>query len=252
MRRCAQAFIARHQLERVMAAPVVETHGLGKTFGQHHVLRDIDFRLLPGRGVFIIGANGAGKSTLLKIFAGLWTPTSGQALVFGRDSRALTPRYRRRIGLLSHQSFLYPNLTARENLEFYAALYSLTDSRALAAQWLDRVGLTRSADRRVREFSRGMEQRLATARAMLAEPALLLLDEPFASLDGEGEAIVAGLIRHAMTLGASVVASAHSAAEIEGVDFEMFEITRATLAPLRTSEKSESRGIARLRSLLGR
>ena len=235
-----------------MAAPVVDTHGLGKTFGQHHVLRDIDFRLLPGRGTFIVGANGAGKSTLLKIIAGLSTPTSGRALVFGRDSRELTARYRRRIGLVSHQSFLYPNLTARENLEFYGALYALRDPRALATRWLEQVGLARHADNRVREFSRGMEQRLATARAMLAEPALLLLDEPFASLDGEGEAIVAGLIRHAMTLGAAVVASAHSAVEIEGVDFEMLEISRATLTPLRMKEKPEGRGIARLRSLLGR
>ena len=235
-----------------MAAPVVETHGLGKTFGQHHVLRDIEFRLMAGRGTFIIGANGAGKSTLLKIIAGLATPTSGQALVFGQDSRQLTARYRRRIGLVSHQSFLYPNLTARENLEFYAALYALSDPHTLAARWLDQVGLARYADNRVREFSRGMEQRLTTARAMLAEPALLLLDEPFASLDGEGEAIVAGLIRQAMTMGAAVVASAHSAAEIEGVDFEMLEISRATLAPLRIREKAEGRGIARLRSLLGR
>ena len=235
-----------------MAAPVVETHGLGKAFGQHHVLRDIDFRLLPGRGVFVIGANGAGKSTLLRIMAGLAAPTAGDALIFGRDSRSLTPRYRRRVGLVAHQSFLYPNLTARENLEFYGALYASRDVSSLAAQWLERVGLARYADHRVREFSRGMEQRLTTARALIAEPALLLLDEPFASLDSDGVAIVAALIRDAVMRGASVIASAHSATEIEGVEFEMFQIARATLTPLSIKEKSGARGVGRLRSLLGR
>jgi heme exporter protein A len=235
-----------------MAAPVVETHGLGKTFGQHHVLRGVDLRLLPGRGVFIIGANGAGKSTLLRIVAGISTPTSGRALVFGRDSRELTARYRRRIGMLAHQSFLYPNLTARENLEFYGKLYQLTDPQTLAAHWLDRVGLTRFAEHRVREFSRGMEQRLATARALQSEPSLLLLDEPFASLDVDGAAIVAGLVREAIARGAAVIASAHAVPEIEGVEFEVFEIVRARLAPPTSREKPDGRTIGRLRSLLGR
>ncbi|HWN56749.1 MAG TPA: ATP-binding cassette domain-containing protein, partial [Methylomirabilota bacterium] len=103
-----------------MSASIVETHALAKTYRLAPVLRDVNLRVLPGRGAFVIGGNGAGKSTLLRILAGLEAPSDGRALVFGQDTRRLGARYRRRIGMMGHQSFLYPNLTARENLEFYA------------------------------------------------------------------------------------------------------------------------------------
>jgi heme exporter protein A len=235
-----------------MAAPVIETHGLSKIYGRtpvmrEPVLREIDLRLLPGYGASIIGGNGAGKSTLISILAGLCLPTSGVALVFGQDTRRLEARYRKRIGMMAHQSMLYPNLSARENLEFYAALYSLPDPGAAAAGWLERVGLETVADVRVRAFSRGMEQRLAAARAMLAEPALLLLDEPFAALDAGGAALVATLIRAAVARGASVIVTAHAVPEIEGVSFDLFELSAGRLLPV----KEETRR-GRLRSLLGR
>ncbi|MGH7923108.1 MAG: heme ABC exporter ATP-binding protein CcmA [Candidatus Binatus sp.] len=232
-----------------MAAPVVETHRLAKTYGLAPVLRDVDLRLLPGAGAFIVGGNGAGKSTLLRILAGLEAPSGGHALVFGQDTRRLAARYRRQIGMMAHQSFLYPNLTARENLEFYAELFSLADPRAAAAQWLGQVGLADVAETRVRTFSRGMEQRLSAARAMLAEPALLLLDEPFASLDHDGAEIVAALIRGAVERGASVIATAHAVPEIEGVEFVTYEISRGLLAP-HVHKEEVRRG--RIRSLLGR
>jgi heme exporter protein A len=236
-----------------MAAPVVETHALGKTFGQHHVLRDVELRLLPGRAIFVVGANGSGKSTLLRILAGLSAPTSGNALIFGFDSRRLSARYRRRIGMLAHQSYLYPNLTARENLEFYAELYAVPAPRETAARWLERVGLERFAERRVRALSRGVEQRLAAARAMLAEPGLLLLDEPFASLDSEAVQTIMSLIRDAVARGASIVASAHVVPEVDDLEFEVFDLARATLTRRPpTSIGSEAGRIARLRSLLGR
>jgi heme ABC exporter ATP-binding subunit CcmA len=232
-----------------MAAPVVETHALGKSFGLNPVLREIDFRLLPGRGALILGANGAGKSTLLAILAGLEAPTEGRALVFGVDTRRMSPRYRRRIGMLSHQSFLYPNLTARENLEFYAELYGVTDPRGAAGAWLEHVGLQKFADERVRGYSRGMEQRLAAARALIAEPALLLLDEPFASLDSDGVALMARLIGATLQRGGSLVASAHGVPEIPGAELELYLIERGKMAPFQ--EKEEVRR-GRLRSLLGR
>ncbi|HYK63501.1 MAG TPA: ABC transporter ATP-binding protein, partial [Patescibacteria group bacterium] len=181
-----------------MSAPVVELHSLAKNYGLAIVLSEVELRLLPGAGAFIVGGNGAGKSTLVRIIAGLETPSVGSALVFGQDTRRLAARYRRQIGLMAHQSFLYPNLTARENLEFYAELYAVPEPRAVADQWLGGVGLADAADMRVRAFSRGMEQRLSAARAMIHEPALLLLDEPFASLDVEGAEIIASLIRVAI------------------------------------------------------
>jgi heme ABC exporter ATP-binding subunit CcmA len=233
-----------------MAAPVVETHGLAKTYGLAPVLREVDLRVLPGAGAFVVGGNGAGKSTLLRMLAGLEAPSGGNALVFGQDTRRLAARYRRRIGMMAHQSFLYPNLTARENLEFYAELYSLADTRAAADRWLARVGLTDVADARVRTFSRGMEQRLSAARAMVAEPGLLLLDEPFASLDHSGAEIVAGLIRAAIERGAAVIATAHAVPEIDGVEFAVLQISRGLLTP--QVHKEEVRLSGRIRALLGR
>jgi heme exporter protein A len=233
-----------------MSAPVVETHSLAKTYGLALVLRDVDLRLLAGAGAFVVGGNGAGKSTLLRILAGLEAPSGGHALVFGQDTRKLAARYRRRIGVMAHQSFLYPNLTARENLEFFAEMYSLTEPRASADRWLSRIGLADVADCRVRTFSRGMEQRLSAARAMIAEPALLLLDEPFASLDHDGAEIVASLIRGAIERGAAVIATAHAVPEIEGVEFAVYEISRGRLAE--PAPKEEVRRSSRIRSLLGR
>ncbi|HXZ82413.1 MAG TPA: heme ABC exporter ATP-binding protein CcmA [Acidimicrobiales bacterium] len=234
-----------------MAAPVVETHGLGKTFGLHPVLREIEFRLLPGRGAAVIGGNGAGKSTLLSILAGLSAPSEGQALVFGIDSRRLGPRYRRRIGMISHRSYLYPNLTARENLEFYASLYGVADAPTQIDTWLARVGLEASADERVRAFSRGMEQRLAAARAMIADPMLLLLDEPFSSLDTDGQALMSRLVVAALARGAAVVATAHAVPEIENAELDLYEIVRGRMFPLKEKEREEVRH-GRLRTLLGR
>jgi heme exporter protein A len=233
-----------------MSAPVVETHALDKVFGSMPVLRGVELRLLAGHGVFVVGGNGAGKSTLLRILAGLSAPSGGVAMVFGQDTRKLSARYRRRIGMMAHQSFLYPNLSARENLEFYAELYALADSRASAEQWLERVGLAGFADVRVRAFSSGMERRLSAARAMLAEPTLLLLDEPFASLDVEGTALVAALIRGAVERGMTVVATAHVAPEIEGVEFGVYELLNGRLAP--HAAREEARRGGRLRTLLGR
>ncbi|MGB8683563.1 MAG: heme ABC exporter ATP-binding protein CcmA [Candidatus Binatus sp.] len=234
----------------MMSAPVVETHRLAKTYGLAPVLREVDLKLLPGAGAFVIGGNGAGKSTLLRILAGLEAPSGGHALVFGQDTRKLAARYRRRIGMMAHQSFLYPNLTARENLEFYGELYSIADPQASADQWLGRVGLAGVADARVRAFSRGMEQRLSAARAMLAEPALLLVDEPFASLDHDGAEIIAGLISGAIERGSSVIATAHAIPEIEGIEFAAYEISRGLLRE--HAHKEEVRRGGRLRSLLGR
>jgi heme exporter protein A len=233
-----------------MSAPVVETHSLAKTYGLSPVLREVELRLMPGAGAYVIGGNGAGKSTLLRILAGLEAPSDGYALVFGQDTRKLAARYRRRIGVMAHQSFLYPNLTARENLEFYGELYSIADPRASAELWLERVGLADVADSRMRTFSRGMEQRLSAARAMLPEPALLLLDEPFASLDHDGVEIIASLILAAIERGASVIATAHAIPEIEGVDFAAYEISRGRLQP--HLHKEEVRRGGRIRSLLGR
>jgi heme ABC exporter ATP-binding subunit CcmA len=223
-----------------LVLPVIETRGLGKSYGLNPVLREVDLRLDIGGAAFIVGGNGSGKSTLLRMLAGLEAPTAGIALVFGQDTRRLEPKDRRRVGLLAHQSFLYPNLTARENLEFFGDLYGVVEVRALAREWLDRVGLGAYGEARVRTFSRGMEQRLAAARALINRPDLVLLDEPFAALDVDGTKIMEGLIRDAIGRGASVLVSAHRRSEVEGVEFATFEIVRGRVLPrVGASRKSE-------------
>ena len=119
---------------------------------------------------------------------------------------------------MTHQSFLYPNLTARENLEFYASLYELRSPHDAAERWLDRVGLAAAAGERVRALSRGMEQRLSVARALMHEPDVLLMDEPFAGLDSGGVSIVGSLIKEAIARKSAVLMTAHGALAIEGVD----------------------------------
>ena len=207
-----------------MTAPLVEARALGKSFGTALVLREVDLAVEAGRGAAVVGANGAGKSTLIRLLAGLSAPSLGAAMLFGEPARSLKPMLRRRVGLLSHQSFIYPNLTARENLEFYATLYGVAQVRAAAAEWLERVALDAAADARVHGFSRGMEQRLAIARAMLGRPDVLLLDEPFAALDADGAALAAALVREAMGRGCAVLASAHSADALEELGFAVLTL----------------------------
>jgi heme exporter protein A len=222
-----------------MARPVVETRSLTKTFGVTPVLRDVTFQIEEGRCAILIGGNGSGKSTLLRILAGLSQPTSGDTMVFGESSRNLGVA-RRRIGMLTHQSWLYPNLTARENLHFYVELYGLPNRDGLATKWIEAVGLNASIDERVREFSRGMEQRLSIARTMLTQPDLLLLDEPFAALDPDGVAIVAGLIRDAVARGCAALLTAHSPFDF-GIETDQYRIINGRVLPLADETRAAHR-----------
>ncbi len=229
-----------------MPPAIVEARQLAMNFGATPVLRAVDLRVEAGRGAIVTGGNGAGKSTLLKLLAGINSPSHGQALLFGTEARSLAAGQRRRVGLVTHQSFLYPNLTARENLEFYASLYELRSPRDAAERWLGRVGLAAASGERVRALSRGMEQRLSAARAMMHEPDVLLMDEPFSGLDSAGVSIVGSLIKEAIARKSAVLMTAHGALVIEGVELERFELNRGCLA----APKPEIRTV-RLRSLLG-
>ncbi len=152
--------------------------------------------------------------------------------------------------MLSHRSFLYPNLTAARISNSTRPSIESKIARGAAHSWLRRVGLANFGGERVRMFSRGMEQRLAVARAMIAEPTLLILDEPFAALDSDGVAIMTDLIRTELARGCAVVASAHARLAIEGVELEQYEISRGRLIP--HPETVEAPRAGRLRSLLGR
>jgi len=207
----------------------LEARGVDKTFGLSPVLRRVTLKVDQGEVALLVGHNGSGKSTLVRILAGLSSVSAGEALLFGQPASKLQPSDRRRLGLLAHQSFLYPRLTARENLEFYADLYRL-DHRAInVSQLLERIGLGQVADERVFTFSRGMEQRLALARATIAAPDVLLLDEPFAALDADGVELAIDLVEEAAGRGCAVVVTAHEPFQLGRLTFTSYALVRGRL-----------------------
>jgi len=165
------------------SAPALEVRELARSFGHVRALRGVAFALAPGDVLAIFGPNGAGKTTLLRILAGLLRAERGSVLLGGQVLRRNDPSLRRRIGLISHASLTYDGLTTAENLEFFGRLYGLPDVRGAARRALEEVGLLHRADSLAGTMSRGMQQRLAIARALLHDPDLVLLDEPFTGLD---------------------------------------------------------------------
>jgi len=165
------------------SGPVVRVDTLCKSFGMLQAVDGISFELRVGEFLTIFGPNGAGKTTLIKILSGLTRPTSGSAMVAGYDVMEGDIRMRREIGVISHASCLYADLTALENLLFYAKIYGLEHPQDKANRALEEVGLKPRMHDRVRTFSRGMQQRLAISRATLHDPSVLFLDEPFTGLD---------------------------------------------------------------------
>jgi heme exporter protein A len=185
--------------------------GVRRRYGTHDALRGVDLSITTGSAVAALGANGAGKTTLLRVLAGLLRPTDGEIEIFGIHLPA-DSALRARIGVVAHESFLYPDLTALENLRFYARLYGV-DEPERPVRSLASVGLEASASRAVRTFSRGMVQRLAMARAMLHEPELLILDEPFSALDPAASDAVERSLLEARDSGVTIVFSTH---DLEG------------------------------------
>jgi heme exporter protein A len=157
--------------------------GVGRHYGRRRALHDVSFTVRAGEVVALVGPNGAGKSTLLSILSTLVTPTSGQIRYGSHTVSSAGAALRRSIGWLGHDLQLYPELTARENLQFFAQLSGVTTPRAAVDRALLAADLVERADDFVSGFSRGMRQRLALERALLHDPRLVLLDEPFTGLD---------------------------------------------------------------------
>lgn len=188
---------------------VIEAHALRRTFADVTALGGVDLRVDAGESVAVLGTNGAGKSTLLRLCATSLHPTSGSLRLFGKDSREEARAARKNIGFLSHQSFLYPDLTPLENLLFYAQMFAVPDARVRVAELIEQVGLTSRASRPVRTLSKGLEQRCALARALVHRPRLLLLDEPFTGLDAQAAAMLSQTLRDEHARGTSVLMATH-------------------------------------------
>jgi len=192
------------------AAPTVEARGVEKWYGPLPAVRHVDFVLQEGEFLALFGPNGAGKTTLLKILAGLVRPTRGEVRLAGEPVTGGGGAWRRGIGVLSHQTYLYAGLTASENLEFYGRLYGLDRLRERVGEALEGVGLWERRGDRVRGFSRGMQQRLALARTLLHDPRVVLLDEPYTGLDPHAAALLNGVLERLRDGARTVVLVTHN------------------------------------------
>ena len=193
---------------------------VSRRFGRRRALSRISFTVARGEILGLLGPNGAGKSTMLSLLATLMRPTSGR-IRFGAfdleiaDERA--PQLRGRIGVLGHDLFLYPELTARENLAFFAGLYNIDDANRAALTALERAGLADRADDQVGSFSRGMRQRVALERALIHDPRLALLDEPFTGLDDASAAALVDRLKGLRDSGAIIIVATHDLDLAEGL-----------------------------------
>jgi heme exporter protein A len=194
-----------------MSDAAVDCAGVWKYFGDYPALADISLEIAPGSCLALIGRNGAGKTTLLRILAGFSQAGRGRVHVFGASPRETDTR--RRIGFLGHGISIYDELSALENLTLFGRIYGLPNPQGAAMEWLERTGLARVKDGLAREFSRGMRQRLAVARAFLHQPSVLMLDEPFTSLDDRAIAILQSLLAEALAAGRTIVMSTHQLRE---------------------------------------
>jgi heme exporter protein A len=188
---------------------VIRTQRLSKSLDDRPVLRDLDLTINAGEYVAILGANGAGKSTLLRILATLIPPSSGDVFLFGEKLTRNTCAVRSRIGMIGHQTMLYRDLSARENLEFFGRLYGLEHPINRALELLEMIGLSDRATDPIKSYSRGMAQRVAIARALLHDPELVLADEPFDGLDAPSTESLEQLLSDLNVAGKTIVMVHH-------------------------------------------
>jgi heme ABC exporter ATP-binding subunit CcmA len=220
---------------------------VSRHFGRRRALSHVTLSVRSGEIVGLLGPNGAGKSTLLGVLATLVAPTSGHVRYGDASLGGHSPAVRQRIGLLAHELHLYPELTARQNLAFFAELYGL-DPRSTVDTALEAAGLADRGADEVSGFSRGMRQRLALERALLHRPRLVLLDEPFTGLDDRFVGLVTDRLRQLAAAGAIVLLATHDLDLADGL------VTRVALVRdgrLVSDERAESGLRARYRALVG-
>jgi heme ABC exporter ATP-binding subunit CcmA len=194
-------------------APIVVVSGLIKQFGRFAALRGVSAEFAAGRLYAILGDNGAGKTTLLRSLAGLTRPTRGSISMLGKtDLRAAC----RDLGYMAHPSLLYDEMSGMENLRYFARLYDIYDDHRCAAA-ITAVGLDPALERPVGQYSQGMRQRMSLARALLHDPKILLLDEPFSNVDVRSAREMAGLLKKMREAGKTIFVVTHQASLLEGV-----------------------------------
>jgi heme exporter protein A len=203
---------------------------LVKRFGLKTVLRGVDFDVQPGEFVALLGPNGAGKTTFLRILASLSRPSLGEVNIAGYKLPHEAAQVRARLGVVSHLPLLYGDLTAEENLQFYARMYNLPNHELRITEVLEMVGLVARRRDLVRTFSRGMQQRLAIGRAVLHDPDVILFDEPYTGLDQDASAMLDDVLKAVAAQGRTVVMTSHDLARAEDLATRFDVLSRGVIS----------------------
>ncbi len=215
---------------------MIEVKKLVKRFGMKTVLRGVDFRVERGEFVALLGPNGAGKTTFLRILSSLARPSLGEVTVAGHRLPHQAAQVRARLGVVSHMPLLYGDLTAQENLEFYARMYGIANYQLRITEVLNMVGLESRRRDLIRTFSRGMAQRLAIGRAVLHDPDVILFDEPYTGLDQDASSMLDEVLKSVAAQGRTVVMTSHDLARAEDLATRFDILSRGVIAASATRE----------------
>lgn len=208
---------------------MIEVTKLIKRFGLKTILCGLDFQVQPGEFVALLGPNGAGKTTFLRILASLSKPSFGNVKVAGYSLPNESAQVRAKLGVVSHLPLLYPDLTAEENLQFYARMYGITNYQLQINKVLNLVGLEHRRKDLVRTFSRGMSQRLAIGRAILHEPQVILFDEPYTGLDQDASEMLDKVLKEIASHGQTVVMTSHDLIRAEALATRFDVLSRGVI-----------------------
>ena len=203
---------------------------LVKRFGLKTILRGVDFEVQPGEFVALLGPNGAGKTTFLRILASLSRPSLGEVNIAGCKLPQQAAQVRARLGVVSHLPLLYGDLSAEENLRFYARLYGINNYDLRITEVLEMTGLELRRRDLVRTFSRGMQQRLAIGRAVLHDPDVMLLDEPYTGLDQDASSMLDDVLKTVAAQGRTIVMTSHDLARAEELATRFDILSRGIIA----------------------
>ena len=216
--------------ERDEYQTMITVKKLVKRFGLKTVLRGVDFDVQPGEFVALLGPNGAGKTTFLRILASLSRPSLGEVNIAGHKLPHEAAQVRARLGVVSHLPLLYGDLTAEENLRFYARMYNISNYELRITEVLEMVGLENRRRDIVRTFSRGMQQRLTIGRAVLHDPDVVLFDEPYTGLDQDASSMLDDVLKTVAGKGRTVVMTSHDLARAEDLATRFDVLSRGVIS----------------------